>query len=87
MTLGAIPYTIICLAVIGLLLMVFGAVLDQVLIVDNDMMKDSSLPYSKERGDTMNIISICFKAMGFVSLISAGIFLVMNGTQTQSGDI
>jgi hypothetical protein len=87
MTLGAIPYTIICLAVIGLLLMVFGAVLDQILIVDNDLMQDSTLPYSKERGDTMNIISVCFKAMGFVSLISAGIFLVMNGTQTQSGDI
>jgi len=87
MTLGAVPYVVVSLAVIGMLLMVMGLIIGAVLQVDNDMMSDPSLPYSPERGQTMGMLAMCFNAMGFMAVIGAGIFLVMNGTQSQSGEI
>jgi hypothetical protein len=87
MTLGAIPYVIIALMVFGGLLMVLGMILDYTLQVDNDMMSDIRLPYSMERANTMNLLVMCFNAMGFVALICGGILLIMNGVQSQSGEI
>ena len=87
MTLGAIPYVIIALMIIGAILMVLGMVLDYTLDADNEMMSEASLPYSMERANTMNLLVMCFNAMGFVSLICGGILLVMNGVQSQSGEI
>jgi len=87
MTLSAVPYAVISLAVFGMILMVMGMVMDATLTVDNQMMADPSLPYSSERANTMTILAMCFNAMGFVALICAGIFLIMNGVQSQSGEI
>lgn len=87
MTLGAIPYVVIALMIFGGLLMVFGTILDFTLQVDNDMMANPDLPYSMERANTMNLLAMCFNAMGFVALICGGILLVMNGVQSQSGEI
>ncbi len=87
MTLSAVPYAVISLAIFGMILMVFGMVIDVTLQVDNDMMADPSLPYSSERAHTMTVLAMCFNAMGFVALICAGIFLIMNGVQSQSGEI
>lgn len=87
MTLSAVPYAVISLAIFGMILMVLGMVLDVTLEVDNEMMADPSLPYSSERAHTMSILSMCFNAMGFVALMCAGIFLIMNGVQSQSGEL
>jgi hypothetical protein len=87
MTLGAVPYVLISLAIFGMVLIVFGMLVDEVLITDNQLMADPSLPYSNERGTTMVVLSMCFKAMGFVAVVCAGIFLVMNGVQAQSGEV
>jgi hypothetical protein len=86
MTLGAIPYVIISLAIFGMVLIVLGAMLDVVLQIDNQNMQDPSLPYSAERANTMSVLTLCFGAMGFIALICAGIFLIMNGVQSQSGE-
>jgi hypothetical protein len=87
MTIGAIPYVVVSLMVLGGLLMVLGMVMDYTLKADNDMMSDTRLPYSMERANTMGILALCFNAMGFVAIICAGILLVMNGVQSQSGEI
>ena len=87
MTLGAVPYVVISLAIFGMILMTFGMLVQVVMQTDNTMMEDPTLPYSTERGNTMNMLSLCFGAMGFVALLCAGIFLIMNGVQSQSGEI
>lgn len=87
MTLSAIPYTIIFLAVAGMLMIVLGAVVQEMVNVDNTMVGDTSLPYSASRAWAINILVICFNAMGFVALLTAAIFLTMNGLQSQSGEI
>ena len=87
MTLGAVPYVVISLAIFGLLMIVLGLVLDMTLQVDNDLHSDGTLPYSAERANTMNVLTLCFNSLGFIALLCAGIFLVMNGVQSQSGEI
>jgi len=87
MTIGAIPYVVVSLMVLGGILLVLGMVMDYTLKADNDMMSDTRLPYSMERANTMSVLALCFNAMGFVAIICAGIFLVMNGVQSQSGEI
>jgi len=87
MTLGAIPYAIISLAIFGMILLVMGTVMGSILSLDNDSMADPNLPYSQERAITMGMLALCFNAMGFVALMSAGIFLIMNAVQSQSGEI
>lgn len=87
MTLGAVPYVIISLAIFGLILIVLGTVLGSFLQLDNELMQDDKLPYSQERAMTMGMLVLCFNAMGFVALMCSGIFLIMNGIQSQSGEI
>jgi hypothetical protein len=87
MTLSAVPYAVISLAIFGMLLMVFGMVVDVTMQVDNDLMADPDLPYSSERAHTMSVLVMCFNSMAFVALMCAGIFLIMNGVQSQSGEI
>lgn len=87
MTLGAVPYVVISLAIFGMLMITFGLLVDEVIKVDNDLMNDPQLHYSKEHGDTLGALVLCFNVMGFIALMCAGIFLVMNGVQSQSGEI
>jgi len=87
MTLSAIPYTVIFLAIAGMLLIVLGVVVQAMVDVDNDLVQDSSLPYSASRAWAIGILVVCFNAMGFIALLTAAIFLTMNGLQTQSGEI
>jgi hypothetical protein len=87
MTLSAIPYVLVSLAIFGLVLIVFGTLMDEILIVDNQIQLDPTLPYSAERGNTMNNLVFAMRAMGFIALIVAGILLLMNATQDQSGAI
>lgn len=87
MTISAVPYTVISLAVFGMILMVLGMIVDYSVSVDNDLMADPQLHYSYEHGQAMSLLPMCFGAMGFVALICAGIFLIMNGVQSQSGEI
>jgi hypothetical protein len=87
MTLGAIPYAIISLAIFGMILLVMGTIMGTILQLDNDSMQDPAIPYSQERATTMNMLALCFNAMGFVALMCAGIFLIMNAVQSQSGEI
>lgn len=87
MTLSAIPYTVIFLAIAGMLMIVLGAVVQEMVNVDNGLVEDTTLPYSPTRAWAIGILVICFNAMGFVALITAAIFLTMNGLQSQSGEI
>ena len=87
MTLGAIPYTVIALALFGMILMISGFIMDVILQADNELHEDTSLPYSKARGDSMGLLTLFFNAMGFVALITAFIFLIMNANQRSSGEI
>jgi hypothetical protein len=87
MTLNAVPYVLISLAIVGLILIVFGTILDTILIVDNQIQLDPTLPYTAERGNTMNNLVFAMRAMGFISVACAGIFLIMNGVQEQSGSV
>jgi hypothetical protein len=87
MTVGAIPYVVISLAIVGLVLIIMGFMLDAILSVDNDLMQDQSLPYSHERAATLGLIASAFNWMGFVSLITAVLFMQMNANQESSGDI
>jgi hypothetical protein len=87
MTLGAIPYVIIALAIFGMVLIVMGTMLDYILQIDNDLMADPSLPYSWERQYTMGLLLNIFRWLGVVALLCACIFLVMNAVQSQSGEI
>jgi hypothetical protein len=86
-TAGAVPYTIIALAIFGLILMVFGFIVDAVLVIDNQFAAEPELPYSQQRANTMNNLTLMFKALGFTSVIAAGIFLIKNAVMDSSGGI
>lgn len=87
MTLSGIPYTVIALAVFGLVLIVGGYIVAEVVKVDNDMMLNSGLPYSHARYVTMNFLVLAFNSMGYLALFCAVLFLWMNANQQQSGEI
>jgi len=70
-----------------MMLMVFGFIVDQVLLTDNQMLSDSALPYSQQRANTMTNLTLMFKALGFTSVIAAGIFLIKNAVMGSSGGI
>lgn len=86
MTAGAVPYTIIALAIFGMVLMTFGYIVDAVLNVDN-MMTAEDLPYSQQRANTMTNLTLMFKALGFTSVLAAGVFLIKNAVMTTDGGI
>jgi hypothetical protein len=87
MTAGAIPYTIIALGVFGMILMTFGFIVDAVLQADNSIQATSQLPYSQQRANTMTNLTLMFKALGFTSVIAAGIFLIKNAVMEDTGGI
>jgi len=87
MTLGAIPYVLISLFIFGIILIVLGTVVDAVLIQDNNLALDTTLPYSQNRADSMNWLVLCFRALGVSMVIGSCIFLTMNGIQERSGSI
>lgn len=87
MTAGAVPYTIIALAVFGMILMTFGFIVDAVLSVDNQLATEPQLPYSQQRANTMSNLTLMFKGLGFTSVIAAGVFLLKNAIMTTSGGI
>jgi hypothetical protein len=87
MTISTIPTTIISLLLFGCILLVLGTIMDAALEIDNTMMQDLSLPYSAAHADSMNLGAMAFKAMGIIALVTAGIFLLMNGVQDQSGGV
>jgi hypothetical protein len=78
---------IIALALFGMMLMVFGFIVDQVLLTDNQMQASDNLPYSQQRANTMTNLTLMFKALGFTSVIAAGIFLIKNAVMGSSGGI
>jgi len=86
MTVSAIPYAVLTLFVFSLVFMSLGMVFDELGKVDNDMM-GSGLPYSHQRLDTMNALTLAMKAMSLIAIIIVFLFLVMNGVQKSSGDI
>jgi hypothetical protein len=87
MTAGAVPYTIIALAIFGMILMTFGFIVDAVLVVDNQMVGEPGLPYSQQRANTMENLTLMFKALGFTSVLAAGVFLIKNAVMTTDGGI
>ena len=86
MTVSAIPYAILTLVIVGLSLLAFGAIVDELIGVDA-METGGDLPYSEQRGETMNFLMMCFGALPFVAVFCVVIFLVMNGAQRGSGGI
>jgi len=86
-TAGAVPYTIIALAIFGMILMTFGFIVDAVLHIDNQMSGEANLPYSQQRANTMGNLTFMFKGLGFTSVIAAGIFLIKNAIMDSSGGI
>jgi len=86
-TAGAIPYVIIALAVFGMILMTFGFIVDAVLNIDNQLVSEPGLPYSQQRANTMGNLTLMFKALGFTSVIAAGIFLIKNAVMDSTGGI
>jgi hypothetical protein len=87
MTLGAIPYTVISLAIFGLVLLVGGYLMEAVIQLNNELIANPDLPYSKVRLDTLGWLAIFFRALGVLALLCAAIFLVMNANQQASGEI
>lgn len=87
MTAGAVPYTIIALALFGMVLMTLGFIVDAVLSADNQIQATGQLPYSQQRANTMTNLTVMFKALGFTSVMCAGIFLIKNAIMTSSGGI
>ncbi len=87
MTVSAIPYAAVTLVIVGLALVAFGAVVDE--LIDVDLMESTtdSLPYSEHRGETMSFLLMCFGALAFVAVFCVVIFLIMNGAQRGSGGI
>ena len=87
MTVGAIPNIIIALAVIGLVFIIMGFLLDAVLTLDNQLMSDPTLPYSNERAVTLGYLVIMFKWLGVIAVFCAILFLQMNANQADTGEI
>ena len=87
MTVGAIPNVIIGLAVIGLVFIVMGFLLDAILTMDNQLLADPSLPYSQSRATTLGYIVLMFKWLGVIALLCAILFLQMNANQSDTGEI
>jgi hypothetical protein len=87
MTVSAIPYVIIALLITGVIMIVCGVLLDSLIQTDHSLFNDPTLPYSQERAQTWNTITLCFRAMGVVALLTACIFLYMNANQSVSGEI
>jgi hypothetical protein len=67
--------------------MTFGFIVDAVLTVDNDILAEGELPYSQQRANTMTNLTLMFKALGFTSVMAAGIFLIKNAIMDTSGGI
>lgn len=66
--------------------MAFGILVDAVVAADVDMGLNSGLPYSQQRANTMQNLTLMFKGLGFTSVIAAGIFLIKNAVQTSTGE-
>jgi hypothetical protein len=87
MTLGAIPYTIVSLAVFGLVLIIGGYLMESVVNMNNELIATPDLPYSMQRVQTLGVLALFFRALGVLALICAVIFLVMNANQQVSGEV
>ena len=87
MTLSAIPYVVIALGLFGIIMIVFGFILDNFLDVDNGLMNTPGLPYSEERASTLNVLTLMFGAMPIVATLTGAIYLMTNAHQSISGEI
>lgn len=87
MSVSAIPYAFLTLIIVGLSLIMFGAVVDELVGIDVMEADGGDLPYSEQRGETIGFLLMCFGALSFVSAFCVTIFLIMNGAQRGSGGI
>lgn len=87
MTLGAIPYAVSALAILGLVFIIFGYILDVIVATDNEMMTAHDLPYSQQRAVAMGWIITAYRAMAVFATIIVVAFLIINGNQSESGEI
>lgn len=86
-TIGAIPYAVITLFIVGLVLITLGAVADEMGPMEATLMEQSGFPYSYQRYETVIFLQMCIGAMAFVAVLTVVIFLIMNGVQDQSGGV
>jgi len=86
MTVSAIPYAVLTLVIVGLFLIAMGPVIDAFVSNDNAT-RALDLPYSAQRGETMDFLLMCWGALAFSSVFGVVIFLLMNGAQRKSGGI
>jgi hypothetical protein len=86
-TISAIPYAILTLILFGLFLIGIGPILDEFIGVHLDMVQIPAFPFSEQRGETMDLLQMCWGALAFVGVFCVVIFLLMNGAQRGSGGI
>lgn len=79
---GAIPYAIISVIVFALIYLALGAAVDNLIVADNDLL-DSGVPYSCQRADAYGVALLGFQVMPFIALLTLLAFLVQNGLQRQ----
>ncbi len=84
---GAIAFVGIALVVVGLILIAYGPVVDQLVSASNDLMMSSDLPVSQERVDCISALCGVFHALGVVVPISLGIYLLVVAIRDRSGGI
>lgn len=85
-TISAIPYALLTLIIVGLTLVAFGPVIDEVTAADTALIS-LPLPYSEQRQETLTLLEMCWGGLAFSTVFCVVIFLLMNGAQRSSGGV
>jgi len=85
-TISAIPYALLTLIIVGLTLVAFGLVLDEVIATDLAMIA-LALPYSEQRQEILTFLEMCWGALAVTTVFCVVLFLLMNGAQRDTGGV
>jgi choline-glycine betaine transporter len=85
-TISAIPYALLTLIIVGLTLVAFGPVIDEVTAADTALIS-LALPYSEQRQETLTFLEMCWGALAVSTVFCVVIFLLMNGAQRDTGGV
>ncbi|RLG71090.1 MAG: hypothetical protein DRO11_05095 [Methanobacteriota archaeon] len=79
---GGVFVFIAAIAIFSMLYILFGRFIDEIISINNEML--SSLHYSQEFADTMNMAFTWWYALPFIVLIASAIWLIKNAIAARS---
>lgn len=85
MTSSGIPYFTIGLAIVSLMYISLGPVVDQLNGVHIDMSDDAEIPMSRERADAWGLVMLVWDNIPVIELVGFVFLIIMVGIAEHSG--